>query len=167
MKVWFFMGNQLPCVYNPWISLLGYRKVIKINYKRNLKARNFFSWFTRPPPSPSQSKFKMNQIKVFLSAFGAMGDNNLLRLEKYFWINWYTGLPTMNETVKTTGKSQDITISTMNWIFCLDFSLLRAYLMLWQRANLFTMAGSYIYQETDSMNFVQSSLKSHPLWVTL
>ena len=52
----------------------------------------------------------MNQIKVFLSAFGAMGDNNLLRLEKYFLINWYT----MNETVKTTGKSQDITISTMN-----------------------------------------------------
>ena len=29
------------------------------------------------------------------------------------------------------------------------------------------VAWSYEYMETDNINFVKSSLKSHPLWVTL
>ena len=33
--------------------------------------------------------------------------------------------------------------------------------------NKFIVAGNCEYKETDSTNSVQSSLKSHPLWVTL
>ena len=38
--------------------------------------------------------------------------------------------------------------------------------MIWQR-NKFTVVRNREYKETDSMNSVQSSLKPHPLWVTL
>ena len=37
--------------------------------------------------------------------------------------------------------------------------------MIWQRKKL-TVAGNRVYKETDSIHFVESSLKSHPLWVT-
>ena len=33
--------------------------------------------------------------------------------------------------------------------------------------NKFIVAGNREYKETESINPVQSSLKSHPLWVTL
>ena len=39
--------------------------------------------------------------------------------------------------------------------------------MIWQRKNKFTIKVNLEYQETDSTNSVQSSLKSQPLWVTL
>ena len=40
--------------------------------------------------------------------------------------------------------------------------------MIWQRKNIkFTVAGNHEYKEIDSMSSVHSSLKSHPLWVTL
>ena len=35
----------------------------------------------------------------------------------------------------------------------------------WQKPNPFSLAGSYKYKVTDSVISVQSSLKSHPLWV--
>ena len=41
-----------------------------------------------------------------------------------------------------------------------------AYLIIRQKKQ-FTFAGSHERKKTDSINFVQSSLKSHPLWVTL
>ena len=41
------------------------------------------------------------------------------------------------------------------------------YLMIWQRNTQVSVAGNRNYKETDSINSVQSSLKSHPLWVTL
>ena len=40
------------------------------------------------------------------------------------------------------------------------------YLMIWQK-NKFTVLGNHKYKETDSINSLQSSLKAHPLWVTL
>ena len=41
-----------------------------------------------------------------------------------------------------------------------------SYSIIWQR-NKFIVAGNRECEETDSINFVQSSLKSHPLWETL
>ena len=42
-----------------------------------------------------------------------------------------------------------------------------AYLMSWQRRKPVSVAGNQEYTETDSVNSVYLSLKSHPLWVTL
>ena len=42
-----------------------------------------------------------------------------------------------------------------------------AYLMFWQRNELLTGEGNREYEESDSINSVQSSLKSHPFRVTL
>ena len=42
-----------------------------------------------------------------------------------------------------------------------------AYLMSWQRRKPVSVAGNQEYTETDSVNFVYLSFKSHPLWVTL
>ena len=39
-----------------------------------------------------------------------------------------------------------------------------AYIIIWQRKKQFTVAGNREYQETDSINSIQSSLKSHPLY---
>ena len=41
------------------------------------------------------------------------------------------------------------------------------YLMKGKERNIFTVAGYYECQQTESINRVQSYLKSHPLWVTL
>ena len=42
-----------------------------------------------------------------------------------------------------------------------------AYLTIKEREKKFTVPGNFKYKETDGINSVQSSLKSHPLWVTL
>ena len=39
--------------------------------------------------------------------------------------------------------------------------------MVWQIKNKIIVAGNHEYKQTKSINLVQSSLKSHPLWVTL
>ena len=44
--------------------------------------------------------------------------------------------------------------------------LLINYLIIWQRTK-FTVADNYKYKKKDIINDVQSSLKFHPLWVTL
>ena len=36
-----------------------------------------------------------------------------------------------------------------------------------KKKKQFTVAGNREYSETDRINSVQSSLKSHPLWITL
>ena len=52
-----------------------------------------------------------------------------------------------------------MTTSRWRYIFCLDFSLLKTYFTVWQRAK--PMYGCYCYdyeyKETDSVNSVQSS----------
>ena len=42
-----------------------------------------------------------------------------------------------------------------------------AYLMICKKRKKFVVAGSYEYKETDRIHSVQTSLKSHHLWVTL
>ena len=42
-----------------------------------------------------------------------------------------------------------------------------AYLTISQNRNKLTFPGNLEYKETDSKNLVQSSLRSHPLWVPL
>ena len=44
-----------------------------------------------------------------------------------------TGLPTKYENVKTTWNSQNMTIYRLNYMMCLEYSLLRAYYMILQR----------------------------------
>ena len=39
--------------------------------------------------------------------------------------------------------------------------------MIWQKRNKLTVIENHRHKDTDSINSVQSSLKSHPLWVTL
>ena len=39
--------------------------------------------------------------------------------------------------------------------------------MMISQSDNFTVAGNHEYKETNGINSVQSSLKSHPLWVTL
>ena len=40
--------------------------------------------------------------------------------------------------------------------------------MIWQRnTQVYSCTGSGEYKETDRIHSVQSSLKSHPLWLTL
>ena len=39
--------------------------------------------------------------------------------------------------------------------------------MIWQKKKQVIVAGNREYKETDHINSVQSSLKSHSLWVTL
>ena len=38
---------------------------------------------------------------------------------------------------------------------------------LGKKETSLTVAGHHQYEETDNINFEQSSLKSHPLWVPL
>jgi len=40
-----------------------------------------------------------------------------------------------------------------------------AYIMIWQRKKQVYVEGESEYKKIDSINYVQSSLKSHPLWV--
>ena len=42
-----------------------------------------------------------------------------------------------------------------------------AYIMIWQRKKQVYVEGKSEYKETERINSVQSSLKTHPLWVTL
>ena len=44
-----------------------------------------------------------------------------------------TELPAKDESVKTIYKSSDRTIPRFNLDACLEYSLLRTYLMIWQR----------------------------------
>ena len=45
---------------------------------------------------------------------------------------------------------------------------LMAYLMVWTRKKeVYVVTGKHKLMETDNINYVQSSLKSRPLWVTL
>ena len=56
----------------------------------------------------------------------------------------------------------------VNLSLCLKYNLSMAYLIIWRsKKNKFSVAGNREYKETDSINFIQSSLKTHPLWVTL
>ena len=52
-------------------------------------------------------------------------------------------------------------------MYYVKYSYLMVYLIIWQRTNKFTVAGNHEYKETDNINSVKSSLKSHLLWVTL
>ena len=70
-----------------------------------------------------------------------------------------TGLPTKDETVKT--NCDDPTVK----LCLLHLSDIMACLMIWQR-NI-QVAGNHECKETDSINSVQSSLKSDALWVIL
>ena len=49
----------------------------------------------------------------------------------------------------------------------IKLSLLIAYLMVWGKRTKFTVAGNNESKDSGSINYVQSSLKSLPLWVTL
>ena len=52
---------------------------------------------------------------------------------------------------------------------CLEFSLSGDYLMIWKikKEVFFPVSGNHENDETDSVNSVKSSFKSHPLWLTL
>ena len=79
-----------------------------------------------------------------------------------------TGLPTKNETVWTAQNTKNVTIwsyflfvSAFNWAFY--------WLSKWLSTEIsqFRPTRNPECKKTDSTNSVQSSLKSHPLWVTL
>ena len=57
-----------------------------------------------------------------------------------------------------------MTVPGLKCVFCLRYSNLMAYSMIWQRKKQFTVAGNRECKQTNSINFGQSSLKSHPLW---
>ena len=45
---------------------------------------------------------------------------------------------------------------------------LMAYLMVWTRKKeVYVVTGKHKCMKTDNINYIQSSLKSRPLWVTL
>ena len=72
-----------------------------------------------------------------------------------------TGLPTKDETVKTNCDDPTVKLCLLH----LRVSDIMACLMIWQR-NI-QVAGNHECKETDSINSVQSSLKSDALWVIM
>ena len=66
----------------------------------------------------------------------------------------YTGSLVKDEIVKTTWNSWNLTIPRLDSVLCLEYILFPAYSMFRKRKK-------------NSMNSLHSSLKSHPLWITL
>ena len=76
-----------------------------------------------------------------------------------------TELPKKVETVKTALNCLNITIPRLSKV--LDIICLRLSWWIGNERNKFILAGNQKFKETGSINSVQSSLKSHPLRVTL
>ena len=80
----------------------------------------------------------------------------------------YTGSLVKDEIVKTTWNSWNLTIPRLDSVLCLEYILFPAYSMFRKRKKkVFNCRESNIKEKKNSMNSLHSSLKSHPLWITL
>jgi len=95
---------------------------------------------------------------------------HILRWKRNSYI-LYTGLLTKDKTVKTAQNTQNVTIVTilrLIYVICLSYSYLMAYLMqIDKEKKSLEVNRNREYKEIDSINSLQSSLKSQLLWVTL
>ena len=88
----------------------------------------------------------------------------LTKSDCLLWI--YTGLPTKDKTVKTTVNAWNMTVPGLIYVFCLRYCDLIVYSIIWQRNKKFYSCRES-WMETNSLNFEQTSMKSHRLWRTL
>ena len=73
-----------------------------------------------------------------------------------------TGLPTKDETVKTTLNSLNMIITWRNEVFCFENSMFNAFFDYFAKKERTLLLGNRQF-----INSVQPSLKSHLFWVTL
>jgi len=73
-----------------------------------------------------------------------------------------------DETVKTTWNSLNITIQRLNSVFCIEYCFCGlSYDFEKKETHLQLHRTGPNWKETDGINSAQSSVKSHPFWITL
>ena len=104
-----------------------------------------------PPSFPALVTNKMRNEFCLCSSFNW---NLLIGAQIFQFLPGFidTGLPTKDETMKTTWNSSNLSLQSLKYVCCLDCGFYLA------KKNKFIVTGNHIWGNTQ---------KSHPLWVTL